>query len=248
MRKTSLFLLGLLLTVSISQSAFAQFYDLGKSKNVEAINWLQENKVVKGFSGNLFKPENDITRAEFLKIILESTGMDKEAKPGIEFSELTFSDIYPDEWYYDYVAYARTRGIIKGYEDGTFKPNNPILFPEALKIVNETVFSSDEIEDSCNESADDGNYERSDCNDPWYWKYAIFSWKLKIFPEYHEDLNEAMTWKLRRGDMAEITYRSLAIRDNTSEGAVRSQYQKGMLPNDLPIEEEETDDTEETEE
>lgn len=227
-----------LLSLSIAPQAFATFYDIGTSKNKEAINWLQEFKVVKGYEGNLFKPGNDISRAEFLKIILESTGMDEEAKPGIEFSELTFSDIYPDEWYYDYVAYARTRGIIKGYGDGTFKPHNPILFPEALKIVNETVFDSDDIDDSCNASADDGNFERSSCNDPWYWKYAIFSWKLKIFPEYYEDLNEAMTWKLQRGDMAELTYRSLAIRDNAI-GGLYSEYQKGQVPNDIPIKEEE---------
>lgn len=233
-----------LLTGLFSQSVFAEFYDIGGNRNSEAITWLESNHVVKGYRGNLFKPKNDISRAEFLKILLETAGMDKEPLLSSPFEENTFSDVKPDEWFYDYVAYARTRGIIKGYSDGTFKPNSPIVFSEAIKILSETFYNSDEVDSSCNESADAGNYERYACNDPWYWKYAIFTWKLKIFPEYYEDLNATMMLKVSRGDMAEMTYRAAAVRDYEIDG-IYPVYEEELIPNDFYVEEIEEDTEEE---
>ncbi|RBP38683.1 S-layer homology domain-containing protein, partial [Garciella nitratireducens] len=37
-----------------------------------------------------------------------------------------FKDITLDYWAYEYIEDLANRGIIKGYEDGTFRPNNPL--------------------------------------------------------------------------------------------------------------------------
>ena len=49
-------------------------------------------------------------------------------------AESCFPDIKSSSWYTDYVCTAKTLDIIKGYEDGSFRPNAPVLFSEGLKI------------------------------------------------------------------------------------------------------------------
>lgn len=46
-----------------------------------------------------------------------------------------FSDVAQDQWYYDYVNDLVNRGIINGYEDSTFRPNNDVTTGEALKMI-----------------------------------------------------------------------------------------------------------------
>lgn len=46
-----------------------------------------------------------------------------------------FSDVAQDQWYYDYVNDLVNRGIINGYEDFTFRPNNDVTTGEALKMI-----------------------------------------------------------------------------------------------------------------
>ncbi len=216
----------------LSNGASALFSDIGGNINHTAITWLEDQGVVKGYEGNVFKPKNEITRAEFLKILLETTGMNEPLPLHPGFPAYTFADVDEDQWYYEYIKYAKTRGIVQGYSDNTFRPNNPIVFSEAIKIISETMFDSEEVEDSCFESADEGNFKRSECNDPWYWKYAIFTWKLNIFPDYHKDINAAMRWNITRGDMAEMTYRASAVRDSKMNGEYL-KYSSYLRPNTL---------------
>lgn len=56
----------------------------------------------------------------------------KHEQPKIEIS---FSDVLEDSWYYEVVSELSSKGIIKGYEDGTFKPNNNITQVEFLALL-----------------------------------------------------------------------------------------------------------------
>ena len=101
-----------------------------------------------------FRPNDSITRAEFVKVVNRAFGVDVE---GVELStfdsedeeeleedvledeveevEVSFSDVNEDAWYYKEVKAAVRAGYINGYEDGTFKPNQPITRQEAAKII-----------------------------------------------------------------------------------------------------------------
>ena len=46
-----------------------------------------------------------------------------------------FSDVPLDFWAYDFIEYLATRGVIGGYSDGTFRPNNPATRGQLAKIV-----------------------------------------------------------------------------------------------------------------
>ncbi len=52
-----------------------------------------------------------------------------------DLADPSFSDISELHWAYNDVEYLRGQGIVTGYADGTFKPDNNILYEEAVKFV-----------------------------------------------------------------------------------------------------------------
>ena len=55
--------------------------------------------------------------------------------PGTNLPAKTFSDVSPSAYYYTQVTALTTSGVLKGYEDGTFRPKNTVTFGEALKMI-----------------------------------------------------------------------------------------------------------------
>ena len=49
-------------------------------------------------------------------------------------SAVSFNDVAPGAWYYDYIAKAEAAGILKGYEDGSFRPQGEITRAEFAAI------------------------------------------------------------------------------------------------------------------
>lgn len=94
-------------------------------KNVPYINGYNEDK------GLLFKPLNSITRAEAAKILAT---LDDEFDSSAKYTSKV-RDIDPDLWYANYMHYAIQKGYIKGYEDGTCRPDNPITRAEFASIL-----------------------------------------------------------------------------------------------------------------
>jgi hypothetical protein len=48
---------------------------------------------------------------------------------------MTFSDVQPSDWFYDYVRCLYCRGAVSGYADGTFRPSNNTTRGQLSKIV-----------------------------------------------------------------------------------------------------------------
>ena len=97
---------------------------------VEYVNELFERGVVQGRSAGQFAPGDSLTRAEMVKIALESFDYDIASS----FQQV-FPDVNSSDWFALYLVTARNSGIVAGYPDGTFKPNDPISRVEALKIL-----------------------------------------------------------------------------------------------------------------
>ena len=91
---------------------------------------LMEKGLISGYPDGSFKPDNPVTRAEFLKILLSVLG-----KVPIYGVDSRFSDVGQEDWYFGYVMAAVSAGIVSGYPDGTFKPNVQVTREEAAKIV-----------------------------------------------------------------------------------------------------------------
>lgn len=99
-------------------------------------HWAQEitqkwinNELIAGYPDGQFKPDNEITRAEFVTLVNRAfkiqTGKDT----------YSFTDVESFDWFYGQVASGRTAGYISGYPDGTFKPNSMITRQEAAAMI-----------------------------------------------------------------------------------------------------------------
>lgn len=85
-------------------------------------------ELIKGYSDGSFKPNNNITRAEFMAMVNRAFGYEKK-------DIVTVKDVPTGAWYYEEVAKARAARYISGYEDGTIRPDNPITRAEAAAII-----------------------------------------------------------------------------------------------------------------
>ncbi len=98
------------------------------------ISRLKTLGLVKGDDFGYFRPGDTITRAEFCAMIVRALGLENAA------SYLATPTQFPDvkanvAWAYGYINVAVTKGVIKGYPDGTFKPSDPVSEAEALTMV-----------------------------------------------------------------------------------------------------------------
>ena len=92
----------------VSQAAWAR----------DEINGLAKAGVINGKTGELFAPNDTITRAEFAKILMGTLGLASDA-----YTTSSFKDVSPDDWCFKYVESAYNLGIINGVGAGTFAPN-----------------------------------------------------------------------------------------------------------------------------
>lgn len=92
------------------------------------VDYLVDRGVISGYPDGTFKPTQTINRAEFLKLVFQGRS---DTQP---IARRCFSDVSPREWFAPYVCAAKSRGIVDGYSNGTFKPAQPVTFAEALKI------------------------------------------------------------------------------------------------------------------
>jgi hypothetical protein len=79
-----------------------------------------------------FRPDYTLNRAELVKIMVKST-FDAKTIEQCQASE--FPDVKKEDWFGNFVCVAKQKGIVKGYEDGTFKPEQAVNFAEASKII-----------------------------------------------------------------------------------------------------------------
>ncbi|UQZ34318.1 hypothetical protein C2I18_12800 [Paenibacillus sp. PK3_47] len=86
--------------------------------------------ILEGVDGTRFEPTREITRAEFSAVLVRALGL--EAASG---QSAGFRDVAGSRWYADVIATANQFGLIAGYEDNTFRPNQPITREEAMVII-----------------------------------------------------------------------------------------------------------------
>jgi hypothetical protein len=89
-----------------------------------------EQNIVDGYDDNTFRPNEAITRAAALKIILEAADIDD-----LDDTETDFDDVSESDWYAKYLAFASSNNIISGYEDGLFHGDYEITRAQVCKIV-----------------------------------------------------------------------------------------------------------------
>lgn len=82
---------------------------------------------MKGYPDGTFRPDGMITRAEFAQMI---TAIDKANRSSVPFADVK------GHWALPAIEQAYANGRIKGYPDGSFRPNNSITRAESVSISN----------------------------------------------------------------------------------------------------------------
>ncbi|MFZ3170632.1 MAG: S-layer homology domain-containing protein [Carboxydocellales bacterium] len=118
------------ITVVPPKSMFIDMKDHWAEKEVEKLGAL---KLLQGYADGTFRPDNQITRAEFATILAKV--YDLAGTKDIVNQPAYFSDIARGDWYYDAVSRLAPQGIILGYGDGTFGPNKLISREEAGAMI-----------------------------------------------------------------------------------------------------------------
>ncbi|ODM27234.1 fibronectin type III domain-containing protein [Acetivibrio mesophilus] len=99
----------------------------------ESIESLAARGIIHGKSEELgiFAPNDRITRAEFITLIIKAFQLDKTPTG-------TFADVKPNHWYYKNVMIAKNMGIVSGTGDNYFYPNEPIKREDMAVILAKT--------------------------------------------------------------------------------------------------------------
>lgn len=94
----------------------------------EQVKYVFENGIMNGVSETKFGPNSPMSRAMFV------TTLGRIANAGTKETD-KFRDVKKKSWYSGYVGWAVENGIVSGYEDGTFRPDNSILRQEAAALI-----------------------------------------------------------------------------------------------------------------
>lgn len=119
-------------SMMLSVVAFASYPDVtDETPYASAITTLTALGIVSGDDQGNFNPDSTITRAEFTKIVCEIQNMSGEGSKGAT----AFTDVPADHWASGYINFASSMGIINGMGDGTFNPEGPVTYEQAVKML-----------------------------------------------------------------------------------------------------------------
>lgn len=85
------------------------------------INKAAAQGIVTGYENGRFGPNNKVTRAQAVTMLWNMAG-----KPGAKEGGPSFTDVKSDAYYYAAVRWAASVGVVHGYENGAFGPNNNV--------------------------------------------------------------------------------------------------------------------------
>ena len=96
----------------------------------DAIYKLVDKNILAGYGDGTFRPNAGLTRAELCKIINLVFNLTEKG------SSVPFKDVTTSDWYYDYVSIAVNSGYIKGFQDNTFRGDDPVTREQVCAIIN----------------------------------------------------------------------------------------------------------------
>lgn len=114
------------------------FPDISTDVYAREIQDAVELGFIAGFSeDNTFRPLESLTREQLVSMVLES--LDRLPDVDLEMPTQTASSPYPDvdasRWSAAKIQFARANNIVSGYEDGTFRPNQPVTRAELMAVL-----------------------------------------------------------------------------------------------------------------
>lgn len=92
---------------------------------------LQGMGIIEGYEDGELHMERTLTRAEFTKMFVDAFLTDTDEKN----TDIKFTDVPNDYWGSEYIVKAVNAGVISGFEDGTFRPEETVTYEQAVKMI-----------------------------------------------------------------------------------------------------------------
>ncbi|NIA02242.1 MAG: hypothetical protein GWP15_02565 [Nitrospirae bacterium] len=117
--------------ISLSDEGGGRFPDVPENEwYAPYVQTAYLRNIIEGYADGTFGPNENVTRAEALRILFDAAGVDVKTDYAAGFP-----DVSAGAWYASYVNYAAENGIVSGYSDGTFGPNEKLTRAQVSKIV-----------------------------------------------------------------------------------------------------------------
>lgn len=182
----------------------------------DAVSFLKEHGIVQGYSDKTYRPEAQINRYDFTKIIVLSR-IDQKEIQNCNKEQYSFPDVPDNEWFTPYVCAAKANGIVNGFGDGTFQGDKNVTIYEALKMILE---------------AYGVNFEEGLGGQEWYEKYVNYAsqkslnFGLPLKPDY----------EITRSDMARLIWRQEGIQWREADQSLSEDARcSGAIPGYCPF-------------
>jgi hypothetical protein len=202
MKKSLIVLVGLLISAA-PISAFANFSDVPEiHPQYAAIISLKNLEIVNGYQDGTFGPQNPVTRAEAVKMLLNSAKVEVDESAT---TEPPFVDVTTDAWFAPFTAKAKELTIVKGYGDtGEFQPNRQVSKAEFIKMLLQS-FNKD-----ITKHAGAGKLSPDTEAGQWYLPHLSFARTIGIIsPQGNGNLEPNK--QLTRAETADIIYKLLIL-------------------------------------
>lgn len=121
---------GTVISGSSHNSSELPFTDVSRFDSCyEAVKYLYENDIMNGTSDTKFSPNAELTRGMLVTILYRMEG-----EPAVGTSG-TFRDVASGRYYAKAVEWAAAKNVVKGFTDGTFKPEQPVTREQLAAIL-----------------------------------------------------------------------------------------------------------------
>lgn len=173
--------------------------------NFVAVTELRKLGLIEGYPDGKFRPYNEINRAEALKVLMKAMPNDQLSTNPEHFF---FPDVTPSDWFFDYTVMAFNAGLVEGYPDGKFHPEQTINLVESLKIT--LIHEGEPIP----ETVEEPPYSDVDPSE-WYAAYAQISSERDLVIKERNTGKLYPDKKMNRGEFIEMIYHLLQSREGS---------------------------------
>lgn len=125
--------------------AVSSFPDVREdAEYAEAVEYLKGNRIMVGDDHGNFNPNKAVTRAEMATIICNMLG---EAGNSVNAGGI-FTDVSASHWASGYIAKAVSLGIISGYGNRKFGPNDKVTYEQAVTMIVRAGYGSEDAQNA----------------------------------------------------------------------------------------------------
>ena len=95
-----------------------------------AVDWVLSKGVMNGLGEGKFAPYTTLSRAQMVQVLYN-----KEGQTALDGLTHSFTDVPADQWYNNAVTWAAAHGIVSGYGNGLFKPDDRVTLEQVFVIL-----------------------------------------------------------------------------------------------------------------